>query len=101
MFASQRNDRLYLVVYDISDQKRWKQVFRIMNGHGEWLQLSVFQCRLSPRRRIEMQAALDEVIHHAHDHVVIIDLGPVDAVDPKITSLGKAVAIVDRKPVII
>ena len=47
-----------------------------MNGYGEWVQLSVFQCRLSRRRRVELKLALGEIIDHAEDHVVILDLGP-------------------------
>ena len=44
------DERLYVVAYDIADQKRWRRVFKAMHGYGEWLQLSVFQCRLSRRR---------------------------------------------------
>ena len=39
-----REEHLFVIVYDISDTKRWRRVFRLMNGYGEWLQLSVFQC---------------------------------------------------------
>ena len=35
-------DHLYIVTYDIRDQKRWRRLFRAMEGRGEWLQLSVF-----------------------------------------------------------
>ncbi|MFA7096009.1 MAG: CRISPR-associated endonuclease Cas2, partial [Gammaproteobacteria bacterium] len=44
------DERLYIVSYDIADAKRWRAVFKIMKGYGEWLQLSVFQCRMSRRR---------------------------------------------------
>jgi CRISPR associated protein Cas2 len=53
---------------NISDARRWRRVFRLMNGYSEWLQLSVFQRRLSPRRRIELKFALGEIIDHAQDH---------------------------------
>jgi hypothetical protein len=43
-------ENLYVVAYDIAAPRRWRKVFRIMEGYGEWLQLSVFQCRLSRRR---------------------------------------------------
>ena len=72
-----------------------------MEGYGEWLQLSVFQCRLSRRRQIEMKLALDEVINHAEDHVIIIDVGPAAATRPRIESLGKPFSVVDRGPVIV
>lgn len=45
-----RNERLYIVTYDTADQKRWRRVFRVMEAYGHWLQLSVFQCRLTARR---------------------------------------------------
>jgi CRISPR/Cas system-associated endoribonuclease Cas2 len=68
---------------------------------GEWLQLSVFQCRLSRRRQIELKRAVDEVINHAEDHVIIIDVGAADTIRPRIESLGKPFAIVERGPVIV
>jgi len=36
-------ERLYLVCYDIRDDKRWRRLYKAMKGYGEWLQLSVFQ----------------------------------------------------------
>lgn len=94
-------EHLYIVTYDISDPKRWRRVFKLMNGYGEWLQLSVFQCRLSRRRHAELVATLDEVILDTHDHVLMLDLGLADNVDPRVISLGKAFDAVQREPVIV
>jgi CRISPR-associated protein Cas2 len=94
-------DHLYVVTYDISDQKRWRAVFRLMHGYGEWLQLSVFQCRLSRRRHAELAATLDQLIHHKEDHVILVDLGPVERVQPRVTSLGKTYAPVEREPIVV
>ena len=47
--ANMANERLYIVAYDIADPKRWRRVFKVMKGYGHWLQLSVFQCRLTAR----------------------------------------------------
>ena len=55
------DEHLFIVTYDISDPKRWRAIFSLMNGYGEWLQLSVFQCRLTRRRHAELVATLDEV----------------------------------------
>lgn len=82
-------ERLYVISYDIADDKRWRQVFRIMKAHGEWLQYSVFQCRLDRQRMVQVQSELNEAIHHREDHILILDLGPADSVDPHVTSLGK------------
>jgi CRISPR-associated protein Cas2 len=94
-------ERLYFVTYDICEQKRWRQVFKTMKGYGEWVQLSVFQCRMSPRRLARMRAELDPEIDHNADQVVIIDLGPADQVAPRIESLGRPVDIVERRATIL
>ena len=94
-------ERLYMVTYDIASQRRWRKVFRTMQGYGEWLQLSVFQCRLTARQQAEMVAALDMLIHHGDDHVLIVDLGSADKVSPRVESLGKRFDAVAREPVIV
>ena len=95
-------ERLYFVVYDISDPKRWRSVFKTMHGYGEWVQLSVFQCRLSRMRHAELVADLDGIIHHEQDHLIVVDLGPADQVDPKVISLGKRSFVpVEREAVIV
>jgi CRISPR-associated protein Cas2 len=45
-----------------------------MRGYGHWQQLSVFQCRLTARRRAELARRLEEVIHAHDDHVLFLDL---------------------------
>ncbi|MDE0372414.1 MAG: CRISPR-associated endonuclease Cas2 [Rhodospirillales bacterium] len=97
-----RDERLYFVVYDISDPKRWRSVFKTMHGYGEWVQLSVFQCRLSRVRHAELIADLSGIIHHEDDHLVIIDIGLADNVEPKVVSLGKrSFTPVEREPIIV
>lgn len=83
------NDRLYFVVYDIGDSKRWRAIYRTMQGYGDWVQLSVFQCRLTTTRHAELVADLDRLIHHREDHIVIIDVGRAEGVRPRVVSLGK------------
>ncbi len=95
------DEHLYLVTYDISDPRRWRSVFKLMKGYGEWLQLSVFQCRLSRRRHADLLATLDELIHHDHDHVLMLDLGVADKVTPHVVSLGKTFEAVKREPTIV
>lgn len=93
--------RLHIVTYDICDPKRWRSVFKVMNGYGEWLQLSVFQCVLSERARAELVAALEEVIHHGEDHVLLVDVAPFERTDMHVTSLGKPFTPIDRGPTIV
>ncbi len=94
-------EHLYVIAYDISDQARGRLIFKLLHGYGEWLQMSVFQCRLSRRRHAELIAMLDEIIHHTEDHVMLMDLGLADSVKPKIVSLGKGFQPVEREPIIV
>jgi len=96
------SERLYVVTYDIADPKRGRAIFKLMSGYGEWLQLSIFQCRLSRRHHATLVAELEELLHHREDHVVIMDLGVADRVKPRVVSLGKSpFQPVEKKPVII
>jgi CRISPR-associated protein Cas2 len=94
-------EHIYLVTYDICDDKRWRKVFKAMNGFGEWLQLSVFQCRLDRSQFLKMADALSERIDPREDHVLIVDVGPADSVNPKVTSLGRRFQPVKREAVIV
>lgn len=94
-------DHLYVVTYDIAHPRRWRAVFGIMQGYGEWLQLSVFQCRLGRARLVQMEAALTEAMNQREDHLLIMDLGPADGISPKVRSFGKAFQPVTRKAVIV
>ena len=94
-------EHLFIVAYDIADQRRWRKVFKLMNGYGAWVQLSVFQCRLNRRRQAELLARLDRLIDHKEDHVVLVDVGVADSVEPRVTSLGKPFHPLKREPVIV
>lgn len=83
------DEHLYIVTYDIADDRRWRSIFKLMHGYGEWLQLSVFQCRLTRARMVDLQARLTDAMHHGEDHVMIIDVGPAEGVSPRVQSLGK------------
>lgn len=95
------DEHLYVVTYDIRDEKRWRRVFKLMNGYGQWLQLSVFQCRLTRQRHAELIALLDGVIKNSEDHLVLIDLGPAADVQPRVVSLGKTFEPVAREAIVV
>ena len=101
MARSGANERVFIVAYDIGDAKRWRRVFKLMHGYGRWLQLSVFQCRLTARRRAELAAALEAVIKREEDHVVLIDVGPADAIALAVESLGRRFEPIRREAIVI
>jgi CRISPR-associated protein Cas2 len=76
---------LYIVTYDISDRVRWAKVYKAMRGFGEHLQLSVFQCDLTPAQKIRMKAALGEIIHH----------------EQEIEAIGRPMEVLGREPMVV
>jgi CRISPR-associated protein Cas2 len=82
---------LLIVTYDISNPKRLRKVFKAMKGFGQHLQLSVFRCDLTDMERFEMIRALQDLIHHDEDQVLLIDLGPSDGRTVRVDSLGRPV----------
>jgi CRISPR-associated protein Cas2 len=95
------DEHLYIVTYDIADDKRWRRLFKLMHGYGEWLQLSVFQCRLTRARQAELVQRVEAILHHEEDHLLMLDVGPAENVQPRVRSIGKAFAPVERAPVIV
>lgn len=67
---------LYIVTYDICDDKRLRNVFRTMRGYGDHMQYYVFRCELSDRERIELMVKLSDIIKHDTDQVLLFPLGP-------------------------
>lgn len=68
----------YLVAYDISDDRRLRQIYKRMHGFGDPLQYSVFRCDLSDVEKLEMIRVIHELIHHEEDRVMIVDVGPAE-----------------------
>jgi len=96
------HEKIYFVVYDIANNKRWRKVFRMMHGYGEWVQLSVFQCQLSPTRYAQLLADCNELIHHGQDHIGVIEVGTAGWLELRIVSLGKRkVDPVNREVIIV
>lgn len=94
-------EHLYIVIYDISNQRRWRKVFKTLQGYGAWLQLSVFQCRLNKMRYLQLEAAVNELVNHAEDHILFLDLGPAENVTPKVKSIGKKFVPVAHELVVV
>jgi CRISPR-associated protein Cas2 len=66
------------------------------------LQYSVFECQWTPIDLARCRAALGEIINHAHDQVLFIDLGPTAGRgDRVITALGQPYAPVDAPCIVV
>ena len=93
---------LYVVCYDICDPKRLRQVYKVMRGFGEHWQYSVFGCELTEARRVRLLSALEDVIDHTVDQVLLAPMGPVGGHNQQqIEILGKPRPRSPRGPTIV
>ncbi|VVB69159.1 CRISPR-associated endoribonuclease Cas2 [uncultured archaeon] len=91
----------YIVSYDIREQKRLCRVHRCMKGFGEPVHYSVFRCDLTLKGKVEMVAALTDLINLEEDRVMIIDLGASDGkVENRIEFIGAHEEHLERKFII-
>jgi CRISPR-associated protein Cas2 len=72
--------RCYLVAYDICEPKRLRKVHKLMKGYGEAWQYSIFFCVLKDIDRVRMQSDIKDLVNQDADQVLIIDLGPDEAI---------------------
>ncbi len=82
---------VYVITYDISDDKRRTKIAEALEGYGTRLQFSVFWCELSAPQLARLKAALDPLLDEGTDQVLFLHLGPGDGRAPKsVTWLGAA-----------
>lgn len=94
--------RLVIVSYDIADDQRRADVAKRLLSYGRRLQYSVYECALGSVGRAELRAALDGLIHHEQDQILIFDLGPLDGrAQNAIEALGRRYGGPDVGPVVL
>ncbi|MGV8126637.1 MAG: CRISPR-associated endonuclease Cas2 [Methanothrix sp.] len=92
----------YIVSYDIMDAKRLHTVHKTMKGFGDPIHYSVFRCNLSEKGKVELMAALTEIVKHDQDRIMIVDLGPLDGrVDDRIDFIGLHPLDMEHKSIIV
>ncbi|MFQ5859058.1 MAG: CRISPR-associated endonuclease Cas2 [Anaerolineae bacterium] len=64
-----RDKALYVVAYDISDDRRRARIHKILSGFGKWTQYSLFECHLSRKQLLQLQARLDRHLKPEEDSV--------------------------------
>jgi CRISPR-associated protein Cas2 len=86
----------YLICYDVTDDKRRDQVFKVCKNHGTHVQFSVFECDLNAMELTGLQRELLAVISSDDDQVLVVDLGPVEGRgDRVISALGRPYSKMD------
>jgi CRISPR-associated protein Cas2 len=86
----------YLVCYDIAEDKRREQVFKVCKNHGIHLQFSVFECDLNAMELTGLQRKLREAISQTEDQVLFVSLGPTEGRGERVISaIGRPYAKLD------
>ena len=85
--------RLWIICYDIADDKRRAKVYKRMRGAGEHIQFSVFRCVLSELQLVELKTDLVDIIDGREDQVLFVPLGAAEvAANWGMYALGKPLA---------
>lgn len=69
---------IFLVAYDVTEDRRRTKIFKKLKGYGQSVQYSLFRCILTPTERQRMKTELWDLINHATDRILLINLGPED-----------------------
>ena len=59
----------YVVAYDLPSDRRRSKVYKILSGFGQWTQFSLFECYLTEKEHLTLQAKLDKVLDETQDRV--------------------------------
>lgn len=69
-----RQSTLYVVAYDIPDDRRRTKVHKVLQGFGQWTEFSLFECFLTKKELLQMRAKLDKHLDAHKDRVRIYTL---------------------------
>ena len=60
---------LYVITYDMPDNRRRTKVHKILSGVGAWTQYSLFECYLNEKELLTLRAKLDKILNVEEDSV--------------------------------
>jgi CRISPR-associated protein Cas2 len=66
-----RSSSLYVVAYDIPDDKRRTKVHKVLKGFGKWTEFSLFECFLTKKELLTLRGKLDKHLNAKTDRVRI------------------------------
>lgn len=65
-----RSERtLYVIAYDIPDDRRRTRVHKTLSGFGRWTQYSLFECHLNAKELVALRGKLDRLLKPQEDSV--------------------------------
>jgi CRISPR-associated protein Cas2 len=64
----------YVIAYDIPDDRRRTKVHDLLLGYGAWMQYSLFECFLTDKELLRLQAKLAKLLVAKEDSVRVYPL---------------------------
>ncbi|HEU5374796.1 MAG TPA: CRISPR-associated endonuclease Cas2 [Ktedonobacteraceae bacterium] len=86
-YTASNESTLYVISYDVSDDRRRTRIHSVLTSFGTWVQYSVFECFLNRSQRILLEARLLKELHQREDTIRIYGL--CGACFPKVEVLGQ------------
>lgn len=83
--------KAYVIVYDISDDRRRNKVSNLLVSYGLRVQESVFIVGAKGAELVHLKARMNTLINHADDSVLIFDLGKYDGHKARYERMGRGV----------
>ena len=69
MAKDNRTTTLYVIAYDIVEDRRRNKIHKLLSGFGHWTQYSLFECYLTEKEYVRLRQMLDRHLHVAQDSV--------------------------------
>ena len=91
---------LYLVVYDISNDKRRTKLHYRLLDYGTPVQYSVFECLLDPKTKVKMQKMVNKTIKPRKDSLRIYCICADCAEKAEIVG-GREILKPDNEPIVV
>lgn len=79
----------WVISYDVPNNKRRRQIAKILEGHGQRVQYSVFECDLDETKTARLELQLLREIDEKEDDIRFYPLNRADI--ERVRMLGKAV----------
>ncbi len=69
---------LWVVCYDITNDRRRYRIMKTLTGYGDRVQYSVFECDLTEKRRERLTLALQKLVNDQEDSVRFYPLNQIE-----------------------
>ena len=77
---------LYVIAYDIPNDRRRTRLHKALSGFGTWTQYSLFECWLTDKDLVRLRARLDKLLKEGEDSVRLYPL--CAACVPQVETIG-------------